>query len=228
MNDVVQTIAAHWDGRAATFDDEPDHGLADPAARAAWSHRLALWLPEPPARVADLGCGTGSLAVLLATMGYEVAASDISPQMVDRARHKASAANVPVELATSDAADPDLPERSVDVVLIRHLAWTLPDPHAALDRWATLLRPAGRLVMIEGRWATPLQDAGPAGDDTDHGDYGTVHQALPWYGGVDGQTLVAALESRFARVEHHELGGEAVLWGREVTDERFAVVAHAD
>jgi hypothetical protein len=44
---------------------------------------------------------------------------------------------------------------------------------------------------------------------------------------VDAQTLVAALEERFARVDHHVLSGEAALWGREVTDERFAVVAFA-
>lgn len=134
MDDVVETIAAHWDGRAATFDDEPDHGLAEPSTRTARSHRLAQWLPAPPARVADLGCGTGSLAVLLATMGYDVTASDISPEMVERARHKARAADVRIEVAVSDAATPDLPEQSLDVILIRHLAWTL--GHGCADRGA--------------------------------------------------------------------------------------------
>lgn len=225
--DVVGTIAAHWDGRAATFDDEPDHGLADPATREAWRHRLSQWLPDPPARVADVGCGTGSLAVLLATMGYDVTASDISPEMVERARHKVAAANVIVEVAVADAASPKLPARSVDVVLVRHLAWTLPDPLAAIAQWAALLRPAGRLVMVEGRWGTPSQDDEGEGDATDHGDYAPVHHALPWYGGVDAATLVPALRERFARVDHYDLSGEAVLWGREVHDERFAVVAQA-
>jgi SAM-dependent methyltransferase len=225
VDDVVETVARHWDGRAATFDDEPDHGLADPATRAAWRDRLAVWLPSPPARVADLGCGTGSLAVLLASMGYDVAASDISPAMVQLARHKAELAEVRIEVTTSDAGHPDLPERSVDVVLVRHLAWTLPQPLAALDRWAALLRPAGRLVMVEGRWGTAAQD--PHGDDTtDHGDYTTVHHGLPWYRGVGARTLVPALEQRFARVECHDLSHDASLWGREVTDERYAVVAH--
>lgn len=58
MADLLDTIAEHWDERASTFDDEVDHGLVAPAARAAWTRRLSTWLLEPPARVADLGCGT--------------------------------------------------------------------------------------------------------------------------------------------------------------------------
>lgn len=225
MTAVTEAITAHWDRRAETFDAEPDHGLAEPATRAAWRRRLASWLPEPPARVADLGCGTGTLAVLLAVMGHDVMASDISSEMVERARHKARSSGVRVDLATVDAAAPNLPEHSMDVVLVRHLAWTLPDPHAALDRWATLLRSPGRLVMVEGRWGVPSQDGRPGGDESAEGDYAEVHQALPWYGGVSASVLVAALEERFQRVEHHDLSPEHKLWGRVVTDERFAVVA---
>lgn len=227
MSRVVETIAAHWERRADTFDEEPDHGLVEPATRNAWSRRLVSWLPKPPATVADLGCGTGTLSVLLATMGYEVAASDISPAMVVRARRKADAAGVVVEVKVADASAPALPEHSLDVVLVRHLAWTLPDPHAALARWAALLRPGGRLVMVEGCWSTPDQHGDQASDETVHGDYAAIHQQLPWYGGVSAPTLVAVLEELFGRVEYHDLSGERILWGREVSDERFAVVAHA-
>ncbi|GAA2508411.1 hypothetical protein GCM10023100_61460 [Actinocorallia cavernae] len=48
-----------WDARAAGFDDEPDHGLRDPAVRAARAARLRSWLPGHLADVLDLGCGTG-------------------------------------------------------------------------------------------------------------------------------------------------------------------------
>ena len=37
-----------WDAEAATFDDEPDHGLRDPATRAAWFELLTAHLPELP------------------------------------------------------------------------------------------------------------------------------------------------------------------------------------
>jgi ubiquinone/menaquinone biosynthesis C-methylase UbiE len=95
--------AAAWDAEAATFDDEPDHGLRDPEVRRAWRALLAGALPPAPARVADLGCGTGSLAVLLAEEGHAVHGVDVSPAMVDRARAKAAAAGVEVTLARGDA-----------------------------------------------------------------------------------------------------------------------------
>lgn len=229
MADVLGTIAAHWDERAATFDDEVDHRLVVPATRAAWSRWLSTWLPAPPARVADLGCGTGSLAVLLAARGYAVAASDIAPEMVERARHKADAAGVAIEVAVADAASPQLPARSTDVVLVRHLAWTLPDPHAAIPTWASLLRPRGRLVMVEGRWGTAVQaEPQPDDADIDHGDYAPIHGSLPWYGGVAADTLVPVLEQTFCRVEYHDLTADDDLWGRVVSDERYAVVAHLD
>ena len=37
-----------------------------------------------------------------------------------------------------------------DVVLSRHVLWALPDPVEALRRWSALLRPEGRLVLVEG------------------------------------------------------------------------------
>ncbi len=78
-----------WDAEAEHFDDEPDHGLRDPAIREAWRVLLREHLPAPPARIADLGCGTGSLSVLLADEGYAVDGVDFSPEMVRRARAKA-------------------------------------------------------------------------------------------------------------------------------------------
>src|SRR6478609_5325654 len=54
-----------WDAQAARFDDEPDHGLHDPLVRDAWRSLLRSVLPPSPGRVADLGCGTGTLSLLL-------------------------------------------------------------------------------------------------------------------------------------------------------------------
>ena len=80
-----------WDRLADRFDDEPDHGLRDPGVRAAWTALLLPLMPDPPARILDLGCGTGSLAVLLAQAGHEVAGIDASTQMLALARAKAAA-----------------------------------------------------------------------------------------------------------------------------------------
>ena len=93
MNDnVCDRAAGFWDAQAVSFDDEPDHGLTDRTVREAWMARLRSWLPAPPAEVADLGCGTGTLPVLLAGESYGLRGVDLSVQMLRAARAKAAAA----------------------------------------------------------------------------------------------------------------------------------------
>ncbi|HSK23715.1 MAG TPA: class I SAM-dependent methyltransferase [Egicoccus sp.] len=214
---VAARVAEYWDARSSNFDDEPDHGLSDPVVRDAWMRRLRSWLPAPPAEVADLGCGTGTLSVLLAGDGYTVRGVDLSRQMIQAARAKAVAAAVNVEFQQADAADPPVAPASVDVVLGRHLLWTLPDPHQALATWTRLLRPGGTLLLIEGHWNQPSSAA-------DTGDT-EVAAALPWLGGVGGATLTAAVAPLVHEFAVHDLSGDPRLWGRPVHDERFALVA---
>ncbi len=188
----------YWDGEAATFDDEPDHGLGDPATREAWRQLLAAHLPPAPSDVVDLGCGTGTLSVLLAEAGHRVRGTDLSPAMVERARAKASAAGLEVSFEVGDAAFPAYDVRSVEVVLCRHVLWALPDPEAALARWVGLLRPGGRLVLVEGRWHT---GAGLAAEDLE-----------PLAAAHLGDVRVVRLD-------------DEVYWGGPITDERYLLLA---
>ena len=151
-----------WDAAAADFDADPDHGLRVPAVRAAWRSLLAAVLPGSPADVVDLGCGTGSLALLAAEAGHRVVGVDFAPRMLERARAKGAAAGLDVEWRLGDAARPPVTAASVDVVLERHVLWALPDPVGALTAWRALLRPGGSIVLVEGRWWT---GAGLAAED---------------------------------------------------------------
>lgn len=139
-----------WDSTALTFDDEPDHGLADPLTRAAWRNLLLSVLPPAPAAIIDLGCGTGTLTRLLTDEGFTVDGLDFSAEMIRRARVKVPEARFVV----GDAADPALDQESYDVVLSRHVLWALPNPTEALARWIGLLRPGGVVVLVEGNWST--------------------------------------------------------------------------
>ena len=190
--------AETWDAEAATFDEEPDHGLADPACRAAWRDLLVGVLPEPPARVADLGCGTGTLSLLLAEEGHVVTGVDFSPEMVRRAERKAGHV---ARFLVGDAAEPPLPPAAYDVVLCRHVLWALPDPVAALERWVRLLVPGGRLVMVEGRWHTG--------------------------GGLTAEDTITLLRE-VGRTATTRPMPEPVLWGRAIDDERYLVVSDVD
>ncbi|MFJ6790371.1 class I SAM-dependent methyltransferase [Streptomyces angustmyceticus] len=192
--------AAYWEvADAASFDDEPDHGLRDPAVRAAWAARLRSWLPSAPAAVLDLGCGTGSLALLAAEQGHRVTGVDRSPGMVGRARGKLAGRDA--AFLVGDAAEPPVGEQRFDVVLVRHVLWALPDPAAVLRRWAALLHPGGRLVLVEGRWGEADPIGIPAGE------------------------LTALIRPLAARTYVEQLAHDSVLWGGEVHDERYVLIA---
>ncbi|KPH98895.1 Methyltransferase type 11 [Actinobacteria bacterium OK074] len=188
-----------WDAEAVVFDDEPDHGLRDPVVRAAWAGRLRAWLPDRPGDVLDLGCGTGSLALLAAEAGHRVTGVDLSPAMIDRARAKLAGRDA--VFLSGDAAAPPVGEQLFDTVLVRHVLWALPDPGRVLRHWRGLLRPGGRFVLVEGVWG----------------------QASPV--GIPADRLAALLAPLAADVRVERLSGDAELWGREVADERYAVVA---
>lgn len=143
---------ALWDAEADAFDQPADHGLQDPTVRRTWRALLLATLPEPPARVADLGCGTGTLSVLLAEAGYEVDGLDFSPRMLALAERKADGV-AGVRFLQADVFEPSLPAGGYDVVLCRHVLWAMPDPAVALTRWLRLLTPTGRLLLVEGHWS---------------------------------------------------------------------------
>ncbi|MFI9079272.1 class I SAM-dependent methyltransferase [Streptomyces sioyaensis] len=191
--------AAYWEAAAASFDEEPDHGLRDPAVRAAWAARLRGWLPSGPAAVLDLGCGTGSLALLAAEQGHRVTGIDRSPRMIARARAKLAGQEAAFQVG--DAAEPPVGERRFDAVLVRHVLWALPDARAALRRWTGLLAPGGRLVLVEGRWG----EAEPIG--------------------VSAAELTSLVEPLAAWTRVESLVDDPALWGKEVTDERYVLLA---
>ncbi|MGW1992096.1 class I SAM-dependent methyltransferase [Embleya sp. NPDC001921] len=209
-------ITAYWDAAAPAFDDEPDHGLRAGATRAAWSRLLAGLVPADPADVLDVGCGTGSLSRLLAEAGHRVTGVDLSPRMIERARAKLSAGGLSARFLVGDAAAPPTGDERYDVLLSRHLLWTLPDPHAALRDWVTRVRPGGTLLLIEGRW----REAGQGGVP-----YVAGAEALPWHGGVGAHDLSSAVRPFVADLRVEPLDEDPALWGRAVTDERYALIA---
>jgi SAM-dependent methyltransferase len=195
---VTEDVRAFWDAEAARFDEEPDHGLRDPVVRASWGRLLREHLPEPPSDVLDLGCGTGSLTVLLAESGHRVHGVDLAPNMVAAARAKVAAAGVAASVEVGDAADPPGRPGAYDVVLTRHVLWALPDPAAALGRWVRLLRPGGRLLLVEGRW---------------------------WTGGGLTAAETEALVGPYAPKVRTVPLTDPLYWGAPVEDERYLCVA---
>jgi SAM-dependent methyltransferase len=73
--------------------------------------------------------------------------------MIQRARRKAEQTSQDLELRVGDAAALDIADATYDLVVARHVIWNLPDPQRGLAEWLRVLRPGGRLALIEGKWA---------------------------------------------------------------------------
>lgn len=124
---------------------------------------------------------------------------DRSARMIERARTKLAGRDA--AFLVGDAAELPLGERRFDVVLVRHVLWALPDPAAALRHWAGLLTPGGRLVLVEGRWGEADPIGLPAGE------------------------LTALVEPLAVRTRVESLAHDPALWGKEVADERYVLIA---
>jgi ubiquinone/menaquinone biosynthesis C-methylase UbiE len=154
--DAADEIRSFWDEDATTYDDAVSHMPRSNAVRAAWTAAVARLLPPAPARVLDVGAGTGFLTLVAAGLGHEVTALDVSSEMLGRLKEKADALGLSVSTLVADAQSP--PEVMFEVVIERHLLWTLPDPLRALRSWRSCA-PAGRLVLFESLWgdADPVE-----------------------------------------------------------------------
>lgn len=172
---------------------------ATPVILEAWTTLLKTWLPATSTTILDIGCGTGSLSVILAGLGHKVTGVDLSPAMLALAKTKAAAQGLFIEFEVMDAAFPQFPQQQFDMLICRHLLWALPEPKLVLERWRKLLKPMGRLTLIEGFWVT---DAG-----------------------LHSSELIEMLPASFSHVSLQNLSTQSTLWGQPVTDERYAILA---
>jgi ubiquinone/menaquinone biosynthesis C-methylase UbiE len=149
---VKQQVAAHWDRRAAHFDEDFGHSIRTAAERAAWDRILDLILPAGDALEAlDIGCGTGFFSLELAFRGHRVTGVDFAPSMIAQARKKAAERQATIRYEEADAEQLPFAAGSFDMAVSRHLLWTLPHPERAMDEWIRVLRPGARLIIVDSQ-----------------------------------------------------------------------------
>lgn len=180
---VKRQVAAHWDRRAPNFDEDFGHSIRTPAERAAWDRILDLVLAGRGRLDAlDAGCGTGFLSFELTARGHHVIGVDFAPAMIAEARKKAAARGVSIRFEEADAERLPFPPGSFDLVISRHVLWTLPHPEAAIDEWIRVLRPGGRLVVVDSQ--VDPGAAPPAAENARMSqEYAAIGDQLPFLGG---------------------------------------------
>ncbi|MFC4670693.1 class I SAM-dependent methyltransferase [Seohaeicola nanhaiensis] len=145
--DLRDEIRDYWSDRAATFDNDPGHRIDDGAEMAAWEALFRRHLGDADGRaLLDLASGTGEISRLCQRLGFQVTGLDWAEPMLARARSKLPG----VTFLQADAERTMLPDARMDVIVTRHLVWTLVDPAAAFAEWFRVLRPGGTLLLVDG------------------------------------------------------------------------------
>lgn len=150
----MTAATAFWDRIAPKYAASP---VSDAAAyEATLAHTRALLSPTD--RVLEIGCGTGSTALVLAPHVGDYVATDLSSAMLDIAREKAWDAgqrNLSFQRAAADRGV--LPEGPFDAILAFSILHLLDDLDRGLAECHARLRPGGRLISktpcIAGRMA---------------------------------------------------------------------------
>jgi SAM-dependent methyltransferase/biotin operon repressor len=117
---------------------------------AAWSRALGLLLPALD--VADLGCGEGYLTIETARWAHKVIAVDRSKDVLDRAREMAArrkVKNIVWKRGTLEHAPID--DATVDVAMFSQALHHAERPEAAIAEALRILRPGGRLLILDLR-----------------------------------------------------------------------------
>lgn len=134
--EYFSTTASEWDTvRAELFGAEPEL-------------RALPALIHPASTVADLGCGTGQLAATLAPFVRRVIGVDDSGEMLEGARRRLEGATN-VELLEGRLEALPVEDATVDVAMMSLVLHHVPSPEAALSEAARILKPVGRLLVVD-------------------------------------------------------------------------------
>ncbi len=149
--------------------------VADDVARTA----------RPDARILEVGCGPGRLAIRLATEhGLDVTGLDLDPAMIERARANATDANGarrPPSFVVGDVAALPFPDASFDLVVSTLSMHHWADATAGLTEVARVLRSDGRALVWDLRpGIVPFHRGLPDPVERVHGAPLRVTSAAPW------------------------------------------------
>ncbi len=140
--DRTAAIQRQYDRTSVSYDFYM--GLAE---KVLGKWRARVWR-DARGRILEVGVGTG-FNLPYYPPGSEVTAVDLSPGMLARARQRAAALGVPVDLRLGDAEHLEFPDASFDTVVATLVFCSVPDPVQGLREVRRVCRPGGRILLLE-------------------------------------------------------------------------------
>ena len=137
------TPAEFWDRIAPRYSKQ---SIAD---TESYERKLAATqaMMQPDMTVLELGCGTGSTALMHAPYVAQIVATDVSSAMIAIGREKATEAGIDnVDFQQASVEEFEAPDGHFDMVLALNLLHLVPDREAALARIYRWLKPGGVFI----------------------------------------------------------------------------------
>lgn len=155
-SDLQQSINHEYDAAAEQYEAQAGHDIRQ-AEAADWlrdlSNDLQVSCNSEQPKTLDIGAGTGVFSRFLAAQGHQVLGLEPSLAMLDEAKkHTPSTLDV-VYQQGDDTHLASLPQNHFDLVCARQAACYFADPVVAFRHCHALLRPHGRILIIEGIWS---------------------------------------------------------------------------
>ena len=188
MSSPQDRITAFWSKVADGYESHPGN-VEQPGSAGYESWCSVIWsaLPREPARILDVATGTGFAALIAARAGHEVTGIDLAEPMLAVGRSHAREQGLQVSFTMGDAVEPPFRAGSFDIVMSRHLLWTLREPEVAFRNWRTLLRPGGGVVAIDGLWELASDE--PGAGEPDSANVFTAHYTAETMGALPIQRV---------------------------------------
>jgi len=120
-------------------------------------------------RLLDVGCGTGVVALTAAQVGAKVSGSDLTPELIIRAKENAQISNLNIDFQVADVEDLPYKDNEFDFVLSQFGHMFAPRPEVAIKEMLRVLKPGGtiafstwppelltgRLFVLTGKYGPP-------------------------------------------------------------------------
>ncbi len=139
----TERVKRHYDRSAGSYD-----------RIISWAEKVLFgggreWVcSRARGEVLEIAVGTGR-NLLFYPEGVRLAGIELSPKMLDIAHRRARELGREVDLRVGDAQDLPFPDASFDTVVATLALCTIPDERQAVAEAARVLRPGGRLLLLE-------------------------------------------------------------------------------
>lgn len=150
INEINKEISNYWTKRSYDYDKHLGHMFHSNDEKEIWKSFLKNAIGNEKKLILDVGCGTGFLSILLKELGHDVIGIDISKGMLNIAKKNSNYLKIPFLLGDSNTVN-FLPE-TFDIIISRHLLWTLQNPKETISTWKKTLVKGGSIIIIDGNW----------------------------------------------------------------------------